>query len=123
MSDTRAAMREFRFLDEKRKMGSLSPAEEARWNELRGLLGVQDAPIQEPPAAAAYPQQPQGYYGADGQWYAYPAGYASSLRVTTAPMASGTRARRLPASSSLRATTARTASGTPTPPAIGAAGL
>jgi hypothetical protein len=75
MSDTRTSMREFRFLDEKRKMGSLSPAEEARWTELRGLLGVQDAPVQEPAAAAGYPQQPQGYYGADGQWYAYPAGY------------------------------------------------
>jgi hypothetical protein len=75
MSDTRAALREFRFLDEKRKMGSLSPVEEARWNELRGLLGVQDAAVPEPSAPEAYPQQPQGYYGADGQWYAYPAGY------------------------------------------------
>src|SRR5690348_1814124 len=76
MSDTRTSMREFRFLDEKRKMGSLSPAEETRWTELRGLLGVPDAPVQEPAAAAAYPQQPQGYYGQDGQWYAYPADYA-----------------------------------------------
>src|SRR5688572_2200118 len=73
MSDTRTSMREFRFLDEKRKMGSLSPAEEARWTELRGLLGVPDAPVQQPAAAESYPQQPQGYYGADGQWYAYPA--------------------------------------------------
>ncbi len=76
MSDTRTSMREFRFLDEKRKMGSLSPAEEARWTELRGLLGVQDAPVHDPAAGAGYPQQPQGYYGQDGQWYAYPANYA-----------------------------------------------
>ncbi|MFP2911811.1 hypothetical protein ACLESD_43675, partial [Pyxidicoccus sp. 3LFB2] len=77
MSDTRAAMREFRFLDEKRKLGSLSPVEEARWVELRGLLGIQDtAPVSD---ASAWQQQaaPQGYYAADGQWYPYPAqGYA-----------------------------------------------
>ncbi|RYZ33249.1 MAG: hypothetical protein EOO72_14455, partial [Myxococcaceae bacterium] len=77
MSDTRAAMREFRFLDEKRKLGSLSAVEEARWVELRGLLGIQDAADTAAAAQAwAQPeQQPQGYYGEDGQWYAYPAGY------------------------------------------------
>ncbi len=75
MSDTRAEFSEFASLDERRKMGSLSPEEEARWNELRGLLGVQDAAVPEAGAAEAYPPQPQGYYGADGQWYAYPAGY------------------------------------------------
>ncbi|MFL5352605.1 MAG: hypothetical protein ACJ8AN_08165, partial [Archangium sp.] len=74
MSDTRAAMREFRFLDEKRTRGILSPAEEARWNELREHLVGQDMTSQE--AAAEDPaQQPQGYYGEDGQWYAYPEGY------------------------------------------------
>src|SRR5512143_3091935 len=76
MSDTRAAMREFRFLDERRTRGNLSPAEEARWNELRGLLGAQGTPMQEPAVAMDPAQQPQGYYGADGQWYAYPTDYA-----------------------------------------------
>ncbi len=77
MSDTRAAMamREFRFLDEKRTRGNISPAEEARWNELRGLLGVQGGLAQEPVAAMDPAQQPRGYYGDDGQWYAYPEGY------------------------------------------------
>src|SRR6476620_6267678 len=78
MSDTRAAMREFRFLEEKRTRGILSPAEEARWNELQGLLGAEGASTQEPAAAMDPAQQPQGYYGADGQWYAYPADYSQS---------------------------------------------
>src|SRR6218665_1409429 len=96
MSDTRAAMREYRFLNEKRTRGSFSPVEEARWNELRGILGDQGLAESEPVAEDAAPppqgyygedgqwdaypaghdaQQPQGYYGEDGQWYAYPAGY------------------------------------------------
>ena len=41
MSDTRAAMREFRFLDDKRKQGGLSAAEEQRWTELRHSLGLE----------------------------------------------------------------------------------
>lgn len=65
MSDTQAAMREFRFLDDKRKTNGLTPTEEQRWRELASSLGV-DLSAQ---------QQPQGYFGEDGQWYAYPAGY------------------------------------------------
>src|SRR5262245_19497666 len=79
MSDTRAAMKEFRFLEEKRARGILSSAEEARWGELKRLLATQGVPAQES-ATAMDPaqQQPQGYYGADGQWYAYPADYSQS---------------------------------------------
>jgi hypothetical protein len=73
MSDTRAAMREFRFLDEKRKVGGLSTAEEQRWAELRGLLGLPEAPAQD--AQQPYPQQQAGYYAEDGNWYPYPANY------------------------------------------------
>ncbi|HEX8825695.1 MAG TPA: hypothetical protein VF794_37645, partial [Archangium sp.] len=78
MSDTRAEMREFRFLEEKRTRGYLSPAEEARLNELRGVLGSQADPVQETNAVVDPAQQPQGYYGTDGQWYAYPADYTPS---------------------------------------------
>ena len=60
MSDTQAAMREFRFLDDKRKGGGLAPLEEQRWIELGGQLGM---------------SAQQGYYGQDGAWYAYPPGY------------------------------------------------
>jgi hypothetical protein len=65
MSDTQAAMREFRFLDDKRNAAGLSAAEEQRWNELRQALGIQDA----------QPAYPQGYYASDGNWYPYPEGY------------------------------------------------
>src|SRR5258708_4031213 len=68
MSDTQAAMRAFRFLDDKRNAGGLSAAEEQRWNELRQQLGIPDAPQQ------AY-AEPQGYYASDGNWYPYPEGY------------------------------------------------
>jgi hypothetical protein len=60
MSDTQAAMREFRFLDDKRKGGGLSPAEEQRWMDLGGQLGM-----------SAH----MGYVADDGVWYAYPPGY------------------------------------------------
>lgn len=40
MSDTRLAMREFRFLDEKRKLTALSSSEEQRWRELKQALGT-----------------------------------------------------------------------------------
>ena len=53
-------MREFRFLDDKRKGGGLSPIEEQRWIDLGGQLGM---------------TAQQGYYGPDGVWYAYPPGY------------------------------------------------
>jgi hypothetical protein len=64
MSDTQAAMREFRFLDDKRKTNGLTPTEEHRWQELAASLGVDLAAV-----------QPAGYYGENGQWYAYPAEY------------------------------------------------
>ena len=60
MSDTQAAMREFRFLDDKRKSGGLSHIEEQRWIDLGAMLGM---------------TAQQGYYGEDGLWYAYPPGY------------------------------------------------
>ncbi len=65
MSDTRVAMREFRFLDEKRKLSALSPAEEQRWSELKQTLGVVEASN----------PGPNGYYAEDGNWYPYPEGY------------------------------------------------
>ncbi len=52
MSDTRVAMREFRFLDEKRKLTALSHAEEQRWIELGHLLGgaeSNEAPMEVDP--------------------------------------------------------------------------
>ena len=66
MSDTRAVMREFRFLDEKRKVGGLSPVEEMRWAELRHALGL---PAEAPPAYDASQWAQQGYYADDGNWY------------------------------------------------------
>jgi hypothetical protein len=65
MSDTRTVMREFRFLDEKRKQGSLSPIEAQRWEELRVALGIPAPTVQE--------EAPQGYYADDGNWYPYAA--------------------------------------------------
>src|ERR1043165_1002617 len=59
MSDTQAAMREFRFLDEKRKTSGLLPQEEQRWQELAHGLGIDIS------------AQLGGWWGADGQWYAY----------------------------------------------------
>ncbi len=68
MSDTQAAMREFRSLDETRKTNGLTPAEEQRWYELAQGLGVD--------AGQAQPLfQAQGYYAEDGNWYPYPEGY------------------------------------------------
>ncbi len=54
-------MREFRFLDEKRKTNGLMPNEEQRWYELAAQLGVD--------------MSQYGQWGADGQWYPYPPGY------------------------------------------------
>ncbi len=69
MSDTQAAMREFRFLDEKRKTNGLTPAEDLRWQDLAASLGVD---LSQQQVAEA----PQGYYGPDGNWYPYaPQGY------------------------------------------------
>jgi hypothetical protein len=61
MSDTQAAMREFRFLDDKRKTNGLTAPEEQRWYELAAQLGVD--------------MSQYGQWGADGQWYPYPVGY------------------------------------------------
>ncbi len=58
-------MREFRFLDEKRKTNGLTQVEEQRWQELGASLGID--------LSAA--MQPSGYYGPDGLWYQYPPGY------------------------------------------------
>lgn len=69
MSDTQAAMHEFRFLEERRTTIGLTPAEEQRWQELAQQLGVDLN-------AHAQANAPQGYYGPDGQWYPYaPQGY------------------------------------------------
>jgi hypothetical protein len=43
MSDIRLSMREFRFLEEKRKLAALSDAEERRWIELGQTLGIFEA--------------------------------------------------------------------------------
>src|SRR5215831_20199089 len=40
MSDIRDSMREFRFLEEKRKLAPLTQAEEQRWIELGRTLGI-----------------------------------------------------------------------------------
>ncbi len=68
MSDTQEVIREFRFLDDKRKSSGLTADEEYRWQALAQSLGI---PV---PAPA-----PQGYWGTDGQWYAYPPGYDPQL--------------------------------------------
>src|SRR5687768_14864706 len=76
MSDTRIAMREFRFLDEKRKTSGLSSTEEQRWTELRQALGAPElASAEVAPQVAATEQYAQGYYADDGNWYPYPEGY------------------------------------------------
>jgi hypothetical protein len=75
MSDTQAAMREFRFLDEKRTSTGLTPAEAERWQALAEELGVDVSQAQPSAQPAGAPPAP-GYYGPDGQWYPYaPQGY------------------------------------------------
>src|SRR5919198_1439851 len=68
MSDLRAAMNEFSFLEERRKAGLLSAADEQRWNELRQGLGQ---PEPAPATEAATSEYAAGYYASDGQWYPY----------------------------------------------------
>ncbi len=41
MADSRSVMQEFRFLDQKRRSGALTPAEEARYAELSDLVGFE----------------------------------------------------------------------------------
>jgi hypothetical protein len=57
MSDTRLAMREFRFLDEKRKLTTLSSSEEQRWRELKQALGAPEpnVPVRSQADGNAYP--------------------------------------------------------------------
>ncbi len=57
MSDTRLAMREFRFLDEKRKLTTLSSSEEQRWRELKQALGAPEpnVPVRSRADGNAYP--------------------------------------------------------------------
>jgi hypothetical protein len=49
MADLLSAMREFRYLDEKRLLGALAPAEQQRWEELRAIV----APHAEAPTVVA----------------------------------------------------------------------
>src|ERR1700687_1861580 len=57
--DTRLAMREFRFLDEKRKLTRLKEPEERRWLELKQALST--AGLQQPAPAGNYPAGVNGY--------------------------------------------------------------
>ncbi|HZA52119.1 MAG TPA: hypothetical protein VE549_15340 [Myxococcaceae bacterium] len=61
-------MTEFRSLEEKRKSHVLSADEELRWSELRQVLDPAEAAAD---VDATAPDSAAGYYGADGQWYAY----------------------------------------------------
>lgn len=45
MTSVQRSMREFRFLDEKRKFGNLTPTEQARFQELKQRLGVEETEI------------------------------------------------------------------------------
>jgi hypothetical protein len=68
MSDTRLAMREFRFLDEKRKLTTLSSSEEQRWRELKQALGTPQPNIPSWPAVpstAGHPD-PASAFSAEG---------------------------------------------------------
>src|SRR5258708_5326567 len=60
MSDTRLAMREFRFLDEKRKLTTLSGSEEQRWRELKQALGTPEpnVPARSQADENAHPMAP-----------------------------------------------------------------
>ena len=44
MPDPRSVMKEFRSLDAKRAAGGLTAAEEARWAQLRDLVGPESWP-------------------------------------------------------------------------------
>ncbi len=62
MADLLSAMRELRYLDEKRLLGPLAPAEESRWEELRALVNPQApapaAPATPAPVVPAYQSAP-----------------------------------------------------------------
>ena len=89
MSDIRVSMREFRFLEEKRKLAALSQAEEQRWIELGQMLGIFEV-SPHPPAPEA--QQPQGYYAADGNWYPYAGSFPAQAYPQAADGAVGAEA-------------------------------
>jgi hypothetical protein len=70
-------MREFLFLDAKRKVAGLSSVEEQRWIDLGQLLG-----IEHPKPNVGRPLDPvAGYYGPDGNWYPYSAEPNSSAWI------------------------------------------
>ena len=75
MSDTHAAMEEYRFLEEKRRLGTLSEPEGQRWWEVRAMLGMPADPAED--FVAPEPEAPpeQGYIADDGNWYPFPQGY------------------------------------------------
>jgi hypothetical protein len=63
MVDMLAAMREFRFLEDKRSKGGLSPLEEARWRELKVMLhgNVEESDAAPQSAADASLVDPSGW--------------------------------------------------------------
>ena len=86
MSDIRVSMREFRFLEEKRKLAALSQAEEQRWIELGQMLGIFEV-NPHPPAPEA--QQPEGYYTRDGNWYPHAGSFPTEAYPQSADGAVG----------------------------------
>ncbi len=67
MSDAHAWMNEFSLLEGKRLHGALTEADEQRWWELVGALGLDPAFAQT------------GYYAQDGHWYPYPHSEAEAV--------------------------------------------
>ena len=51
MADLLSALREFRYLDEKRMLGALAPAEQQRWDELRAVVSPHTQPAVAPAAS------------------------------------------------------------------------
>ena len=74
MSDTRLAMREFRFLDEKRKLTTLSSSEEQRWRELKQALGAPEptVPVRSQAPSRSGSPDPSSAYSAGGNAYPKP---------------------------------------------------
>jgi hypothetical protein len=64
MADLLSALREFRYLDEKRLLGTLAPAEQQRWEELRSMVAPHTesptvvAPVPEPAQTAVEAEPP-----------------------------------------------------------------
>jgi hypothetical protein len=55
MADLLSALREFRYLDEKRLLGALAPAEQQRWEELREVVAPHTQPLGPDPSTVAEP--------------------------------------------------------------------